>query len=70
MQNKLYVKQYNLALCSVDGKNWHEISEISALCCINNHYLAGELEFVLNHYNKGHIVPVEYVLYRKKINSK
>jgi len=68
MQSKLYVKQYNLALCSVDGKNWFEISEISALCCINNHYLADNLEAVLSHYNKGHIVPVEYILYRKKLN--
>ncbi len=69
MQNKLYIKQYNLVLCSVDGNNWYEISELSALCCINEHYLADNIEAVLDHYNKGHIVPVEYVLYRKKIDA-
>lgn len=62
----MYSSQYGLALCSVDGESWYKISEISALCSINNHYIGRGLDSVLEHYNKGHIVPVEYVLYRKK----
>ncbi len=64
--DNLFIKQYGLAQCSVDGDNWYDISEISALCSINNHYCARDLDAVLKHYNSGHIVPVEYVLYRKK----
>ncbi|MHA1954337.1 MAG: hypothetical protein ACW96U_10365 [Candidatus Heimdallarchaeaceae archaeon] len=64
--DNLFIKQYELAECSVDGDSWYDISEISALCSINNHYCAHDLDAVLNHYNSGHIVPVEYVLYRKK----
>ena len=69
MYNELFVKHYEIALCSVDGENWYDISEISALCSINNHYAGRNLDAVLEHYNKGHIVPVEYVLYKKKTRS-
>ena len=62
----VFTKQHELALCSVDGENWFDISETAALFCINGHYLLKELDAVLDHYNKGHIVPVEYMLYRKK----
>ena len=70
MSNELFVKHYGVALCSVDGENWYNISEISALCSINNHYAGRNLDAVLKHYNKGHIVPVEYVLYKKNKISK
>ena len=66
MINELFIKQYGSVECSVDGENWFDISEISALCSINDHYCIRDLDSVLNHYNNGHIVPVEYVLYRKK----
>jgi len=65
MKSELFVSLYNVAKCSVDGENWYDISEIAALCCINNHYASKDLDAVLHHYNKGHIVPVEYVLYKK-----
>jgi hypothetical protein len=65
MKSELFVNQYNVAKCSVDGKKWYDISEIAALCCINNHYATKDLDSILHHYNKGHIVPVEYVLYKK-----
>ena len=68
MRNELFVKQYHVAECSVDGKEWYEINEISALCSINNHYQGRDLDAVLEHYNRGHIVPVEYVLYRKIVS--
>ncbi len=66
MKSELFVNYYGMALCSVDGENWYDISEISTLCSINNHYAGRNLDAVLKHYNKGHIVPVEYVLYKKK----
>ena len=65
MINELFVNQYDVAKCSVDGEKWYNISEIAALCCINDHYSSKDLDAVLQHYNKGHIVPVEYVLYKK-----
>lgn len=65
MKSELFTNLYDIVKCSVDGKNWYEISEIAALCCINNHYAPKDLDSVLQHYNKGHIVPVEYVLYKK-----
>ena len=70
MIHELFVEQYGVALCSVDGENWYDISEISALCSINNHYAGRNLDAVLKHYNQGHIVPVEYVLYKIKKDSR
>ena len=66
MENKQFISQYSIALCSVDGDEWFEISEILALCAINDHYAIQNLDGVLNKYNKGHIIPVEYVLYKIK----
>ncbi len=66
MMSELFTEQHEIAECSVDGEKWFDISETAALFSINDHYLLKELDAVLNHYNKGHIVPVEYVLYRKK----
>ena len=66
MINELFVAQYNLAECSVDGEEWFDITEIAALCAINDHYCSRDHDAILLHYNRGHIVPVEYVLYRKK----
>ena len=66
MKSKLFVSMFDIAKCSVDGENWYEISEVAALCCINEHYASRDLDAVLQHYNKGHIVPVEYVLYKKE----
>ena len=63
--SELFTEQHIIAECSVDGENWFNISETAVLFCINDHYLMRELDSVLEHYNKGHIVPVEYVLYRK-----
>ncbi|MHA1305061.1 MAG: hypothetical protein ACTSQE_08255 [Candidatus Heimdallarchaeaceae archaeon] len=50
--------------CSVDGEEWFDIPEILALCAINDHYAVKDLDAVLERYNKGHVIPVEYVLYR------
>ncbi len=66
MINELFVSQYNIAECSIDGEEWIDISEIAVLCAVNNHYCTKDLDAVLIHYNNGHIVPVEFVLYRKK----
>ena len=65
MRSELFTSTIDVAKCSLDGENWYEISEISVLCCINDHYATKNLDSVLQHYNNGHIVPVEYVLYRK-----
>ena len=66
MMSELFTEEHEIAEASIDGENWFNISETAALFCINDHYLLRELDSVLKHYNKGHIVPVEYVLYRKK----
>ena len=66
MTNELFVPKFRIVECSVDGDEWMDISEIAALCAINDHYCTKDLESVLLHYNKGGIIPVEYVLYRKK----
>ncbi|MHA1204408.1 MAG: hypothetical protein K9W45_12860 [Candidatus Heimdallarchaeum aukensis] len=55
-----------LVKCSVDGDEWFDISELLALCAINEHYASKDLDAVLDRYNKGHIIPVEYVLYKKE----
>ena len=65
MKEKQYTKQIDRTLCSIDGEEWFEISEISALCAINDHYLIDNLEGILESYNKGHIIPVGFVMYKK-----
>ncbi len=70
MINELFISQYGIAECSVDGENWMDISEIAVLCTINDHYCTKDHEAILSHYNRGGIVPVEYVLYRKKDTAK
>ena len=66
MKTNQSIEQISISLCSVDGENWFEISEILALCAINDHYLVKKLDSVLEHYNKGHIVPVRSILYKRK----
>lgn len=70
MINELFVSQYGIIECSVDGEEWLEITEIAALCAINDHYCTRDLDAVLTHYNNGGIVPVGYILYRKKDKSR
>ncbi|MCE7742175.1 MAG: hypothetical protein GOP50_06920 [Candidatus Heimdallarchaeota archaeon] len=66
MINELSVSQFGIAECSVDGEEWMDITEIATLCAINDHYCSKDHDSVLSHYNRGGIVPVEFVLYRKK----
>jgi len=66
MINELFVSQFGIAECSIDGEEWMNITEIAVLCAINDHYCTKDHDEVLEHYNRGGIVPVEYVLYRKK----